>query len=46
LDELMHAWLVFKKTGKTAAGGKDDDVAWKSTTRPQKRLFGHPPVVN
>jgi peptide chain release factor 2 len=27
MDELMHAWLVFKKTGKTAADGKDvEDV--------------------
>lgn len=24
LEEFMHAWLVFKKTGKTAGDGKDD----------------------
>lgn len=24
LDPLMHAWLVFKRTGKTAGDGKDD----------------------
>ncbi len=24
LDEFMHAWLVFRKTGKTAGDGKDD----------------------
>jgi peptide chain release factor 2 len=24
LGELMHAWLVFRKTGKTAGDGKDD----------------------
>jgi len=24
LDEFMHAWLVFKKTGKTAGDGKDE----------------------
>jgi len=24
LDALIHAWLVYKKTGKTAADGKDD----------------------
>ncbi len=24
LDEYMHAWLVFKKTGKRAADGKED----------------------
>ena len=24
LEDLMHAWLVFKRTGKTAGDGKDD----------------------
>jgi peptide chain release factor 2 len=24
LDELMHAWLVYKKTGKLAGDSKDD----------------------
>lgn len=24
LDEFMHAWLVYKKTGKTAGDGKDE----------------------
>ena len=24
LEELIHAYLVFRKTGKTAADGKDD----------------------
>jgi peptide chain release factor 2 len=24
MDALMHAWLVWKKTGKTAGDGKDD----------------------
>ena len=26
MDPLMHAFLVFKKTGKTASDGKDDDT--------------------
>jgi peptide chain release factor 2 len=26
LDDLVHAWLVFKKIGRTAADGKDDDL--------------------
>jgi peptide chain release factor 2 len=26
LDELQHAWLVFRKTGKTAAAGDKDDL--------------------
>jgi peptide chain release factor 2 len=26
LDDLVHAWLVFKKTGRTSADGKDDDL--------------------
>lgn len=24
LEPLIHAWLVYRKTGKTAADGKDD----------------------
>ena len=26
LDDFMHAWLVFRRTGKTAADGKDEDL--------------------
>jgi peptide chain release factor 2 len=26
IDELIHAYLVFRKTGKTASTGKDEDL--------------------
>ena len=26
LDDLMHAWLVLRRTGKTAADGKDEEL--------------------
>jgi len=25
IDELIHAWLVWRKTGKIFSDGKDDD---------------------